>query len=177
MHRQVWDWIDRLGACDPRCLCSAPVRLVGRLFVAISVAALLAGCGGTYTRRDFIARADAICVSAVRAARSLTPPAGQQLGALTGYLGEVLPIVRSESKQIHALRRPVEGARNRTLLASYLAALGQVVSDYEELAAAARRGDGAGAARAEEALRASPVTSLAASYGLSACAAPGATVA
>jgi hypothetical protein len=153
-------------------------RTAGLLVLA---ALLLAGCGA-YTKKDFIASADAICASAVRQTRSVAPPAftsskKEQLSALASYLAKVLPIVQSEDTHIRALRRPSQGARQRALLARYLAALRQTVSDYQDLAAAAKQGDAASVAGAEGVLHDSPVTSLAASYGLRSCETPGATVA
>lgn len=145
------------------------------------VAALLAGCG-SYTKRDFIARADAICANTVRDTRAIPPPASstnatQELRYLGAYLGHVVPILQSETKQIHALKRPPESARERDALSRYLSALAQSVASYEQLYAAAKAGDPRAAASAEAALRTSPVGSLAASYGLDTCATPGATVA
>ena len=158
------------------------VRVVGGTCALLTLAALLAGCGSSNTNRDFVARADAICASAVRETRSIAAPsfshaAAQQLTALADYLASVLPIVQSEAAQLRALRRPTEDVRARATLARYLAALAQAAGDYGALAAAARRGDAQGVASAEAALRASPVASLAASAGLRSCGIPGATVA
>jgi hypothetical protein len=148
--------------------------------LALALAVLLAGCG-SYTKRDFAAGANAICASTVRATRALTPAASgqsstQELRALSGYLDRLVPLLESESKQIHALKRPAGSARERELLTRYLAALTESVAQYKQLAAAAGAGDARAAARAEAVLEASPVTSLASRYGLRSCAAPGATV-
>jgi hypothetical protein len=158
-----------------------PARSMRRAAAALTLAALLAGCGSSYTKRDFVASADAICASAVRQTRSIAPPSfttskAQQLSALAGYLAVVSPIVQSEVKQIRALQRPTGTARSSAALAGYVAALSQVAGDYGKLAAAARRGDAQGVASAEAALRASPVASLAAGYGLRSCGTPSATV-
>ncbi len=152
-----------------------------RVVALLMLAALVAGCGAD-TKGDFVARANAICASTVRETRSIAPPSfthskAQQLRALAGYLASVLPVVQSEATQLHALRRPTEVAHDRAALARYLSAVTQVLGDYRELAAAAKRGDARGVASAEAALRASPVTSLAAAYGLRSCGSPGATVA
>jgi hypothetical protein len=154
---------------------------VKRALAVLAVAALVVGCGA-YTKADFTDSADAICANAVHETRSVVPPAfsgskGAQLTALSGYLTKVLPIVQSEAAHIRALQRPSEDARDRVLLKRYLTALAQSVSDYRNLAEAASRGHAAGVADAEAALRVSPVTSLAASYGLRSCETPGATVA
>jgi hypothetical protein len=142
----------------------------------IALVALLAGCGGSYTKGDFIARADAICASAVRQTRSIAPvSAPQSLNALAQYVSQVSPVVQSEVSQLRALRRPGGGARDRAALTAYLAASAQVAGYWRELGAAATRGDAQGVASAEAALRATPVASLAAGYGLHSCGTPGAT--
>ena len=141
------------------------------LCAAVTLAALVAGCGGSgYTRHDFITRADAICTGALRQARSITPGT-----ALPAYLGQFVPVLESEAAQLQALRRPPDTARDRATLAHYFAALKQTVVEYRQLAAAARSGDQQGVTDAEAALGASPVYSLATSYGLAACGTPGST--
>jgi hypothetical protein len=201
-----WGRFDRNGAgsgeldlraiCDPGVILAAiddtlprpatrltragPRGLTGWTVALLTLAALVAGCGTAHTKRDFIARADAICSGALRQARSIAPQssangATQQPSALARYLAEVLPVVQSEAAELRALPRPTQDARDRSALASYLRALAQVVQHYQELASAAKRGDAQGIAGAEAALRASPVNSLAASYGLRSCGTPGAT--
>jgi hypothetical protein len=156
------------------------VRFLGGTCALVVLAALLGGCGSSYTKQDFVARADAICTNAVRQTRSIAPPSfsrssARQLSALADYLAAVLPIVQSEAAQLRALRRPTHNAPAAATLDRYLAAVGQAASDYRDLATAAKRGDAQGVSNAEAALRASPVASLAAGYGLRACASPGAT--
>jgi hypothetical protein len=156
-------------------------RFPGSLAAVLGVAVLLAGCGGSETKQNFAARADAICASTVRQIRSIAPPnftssKAQQLSALGGYMAVVSPIVASEAKQLHALQRPAGSARARAALTRYLDALTQTAGDYQTLAAAAKRGDAQGVANAEGALRTSDVTALAQSYGLRSCGTPGATV-
>ena len=138
----------------------------------LGLCALLGACGGSsYTKRDFIARADAICASALRQTRSISP--GTNLAV---YLAAVLPVVKSEADQLGALRRPPGTARDRSTLAQYLAAMRQSVGNYRQLAGAAQRGDQEAVASAEASLASSPLESLAASYGLTSCASPTATV-
>ncbi len=138
----------------------------------MATAALIAGCGSSYTKSDFIARADAICASALRQTRSVAPST-----ALGEYVGAVLPIVQGEATQLRALKPPPEDARDRAALTQYFGALAQEVENYRKLAAAAKRGDGQAETNAEAALRASPAASLATVYGLRACGTPGATTA
>ncbi|MDQ6778744.1 MAG: hypothetical protein M3071_21540 [Actinomycetota bacterium] len=139
--------------------------------------AILAGCGGPYTKHDFVASANAICAAAVRDSRQLVPPTSGQLSALAPYLAKVVPIVQSEDRQMRALQHPTGSRSDSATLAKYLAALKQSVADFQALEAAAKAGNRSGVASAEAALRVTPVTSLAASYGLRSCAAAGATVA
>lgn len=150
--------------------------------VAASTAllALLAGCG-SYTRADFIARADAICASTLRAERTIaaprfTPGAAGQLSTLAAYLSRAAPLVQSQSGQLRALPRPSEDARDRALLTRYLAASARAAGDYAALAAAAQRNDAREVLAAEAALRSSPTTALAITYGLRTCGGAGATV-
>jgi hypothetical protein len=157
------------------------VRFVGATLALLTLAALLAACG-SYTKHDFTAAADAICASTVRETRTIAPPSfagseSQRLSALSVYVAQVLPIVRSEVTKLRALRRPNANTRDHAALLSYLDAVAQSVEDYRALGAAARRGDPQGVTSAEAALGAGRVASLAASYGLRSCGAPGATVA
>lgn len=147
------------------------------------IASLAAGCGGSgYTKSDFVARADAICASALRQARSIAPPtvaqaSGGQDGALAAYLSSIVPVLESEASQLHGLKRPPGSAQDKAALTRYLEALSQTVTDYKQLAAAARRGDDQTVADTEAALGSSHVYSLATSYGLRSCGTPGATTA
>ncbi len=153
-------------------------RFYGLLALAAMLTALLAGCGGSsYTKSDFIARADGICTSTLRQTRALVPPASTSRpgGAQAAYLAEVVPLVQSEADQLRALKRPSGNPHDRATLSAYFTALGAVVAAYRQLVAAARRGDAQTVADLEATLRASPVAELAASYGLRSCGAAGST--
>ena len=147
------------------------------------LALAVVGCGGSsYTKTDFIARADAICAGALRQTRSIAPVGAAQAGsgqdrALAAYLNGVVPVLESEASQLRALRRPPGTTHEQTTLNRYFAALTQTVTYYKHLAAAAKQGDDQAVADAEAALGASPVYSLAAGYGLGSCGTPGATTA
>jgi hypothetical protein len=159
-------------------LAAVPARRLTCCLVVL--AATLAGCGSSNKKSDFVARADAICVNAVRAVRSITPPATvgsgpQRLRALALYLGKLAPVVQSEASQIRALKRPSGSAAERAALDRYVGALARFASDYKQLAAAANRGDAAAVASGEAALRASPVAALATAYGLRSCGNAGTT--
>ena len=151
------------------------MRHAARALALLTIAVALCSCG-SYTRADFIAGADAICASAVRQTRTLEPPQSEQMSALAAYLARVLPIVRHETRQLRALRRPSQPAQAARRLGRYLAAVAEVGRDYAALAAAAARGSAPAVASAEAELRAIPLASLAAGYGLRSCGTPGATV-
>src|SRR5690348_16540494 len=98
---------------------------MGLSLAAAAVIASLTGCGGgTVTKQDFVARANAICNNALRQTRSIAPAAAgtSKNQALSMYLGRLLPIVESEYKQLHALKQPSQTDREKALLASYFAA-------------------------------------------------------
>jgi hypothetical protein len=141
----------------------------------IALAGLLAACG-SYTKRDFVASADAICASAVRQTRAIPAPSSQQISAVAPYLAKLTPILASEERQLRALRRPSGSARDRAALSRYLAAETQFVSSFKALAAAAQTGSRQALGSAEGVLRSTQVDSLATSYGLRSCGTPGATV-
>ena len=150
------------------------MRRLQAIAALLSVVTLLAGCGSKYTKSDFAARADGICTNAVRDIRSLPAPgaAGGDVHALSQYLAKLLPIVQSEATQIRALKRP---GGDQTTLNRYLTAQAAAVTEYNRLAAAAKRGDAQAVADAEAKLQANPVATLAAQYGLHDCGNPGGT--
>jgi hypothetical protein len=59
----------------------------------VASVALLAGCGGSVTKADVIARADAICSGTLRSIRAAAPPAGTSTAQLARYFERVVPIV------------------------------------------------------------------------------------
>ena len=144
----------------------------------LAAAALaLSACGSSgESKKDFIARADAICNNATRDLLNVAAPATTgtvTLPALAKYLGAVVPIVASEAKQLNALPRP---AGDQAALRRYLAAVAATAGHYKALADAARAGDRQAISAATGALRASPASRLAAAYGLKECAGPTGTV-
>ncbi len=158
------------------------VRFAGGTAAVLTVAVVLGGCGSKYTRADFGARANAICATAVREARSLTPPAvansrAEQMKALSAYISQLVPVIETESTQLLKLKTPPGTAREQTELKRHLSAVSQVAAQYRELEMAARHGDREGVASALAALRASPVTTLAVANGLRSWGNPSGTVA
>jgi hypothetical protein len=143
-----------------------------RFVALVAAGALAAGCGGAYTKADFVARANAICASSLREARSIPSGSGP-----TTYLAAELPILEAEADQLLKLRRPPGPAKDQAILSRYFHALDQTVQAYRQLDIAVRHGDQQTVADAEAALADSPLPSLATSYGLQSCGAPGATVA
>jgi hypothetical protein len=167
---------DRYGSRGRR----GPTRRTGSIIAtAITIAAASGGCG-SYTKHDFIARADAICANALRATRSIalggTAAATQDPAALAAYLRRALPIIHTEATQLHALRRPSDTARDHALLTRYLQAVTETAAAYRRLAVAAQHRDPQAVANAGAALRSNPGAALASRYGLRTCGASGATV-
>lgn len=151
----------------------SPRPLIRLPAVAITVAtmstALLAGCGDhTATRRDVVARANAICFDAQQTLRELAPPTGGagDLAGMSRYLGKVVPIVAKESRQLQALPRP---ASQRGTLDRFVDAVASSVADYRAAAHAAAGGDGAGVAESLAKLRSVDVAAPARAYGLDQC--------
>jgi hypothetical protein len=137
--------------------------VIGAACLAVALAA--AGCGGhTVTKKDVVARANGICITALHSMREVPPPAGT--AGLADYLAKVLPIVEKEAKDTEALPRPAQG---RAVLDRYVTAVSATATDYRQLATAARNGDGAAVSHGLATLRASPAPALAARYGLTRC--------
>lgn len=174
--RPAWVPGRRAPAPYPRHL-----RAVAAITLGLLSAVSLGACGSSYTRRDLIARADAICASAIRQTLAIGPPtfggsSSQQLEGLAQYLARALPIYQSETAQLRGLRAPAQSASDKAKLSRFLQAVSQAAADFRALLASAKQRDPQGVASAEAALRANPVSALAASYGLKSCGAPGATV-
>jgi hypothetical protein len=160
------------------------MQCLRRAVPAAAVCALvlaLGGCGSS-TQRDFTAQADAICAHTLQQLRALPPPVlsgGERarLTALARYLARGAPLVQSEVNRLVKLQRPSGSRRQRLLLARFLLAERRLAADYAALAHATATGSPAEVSSAGAALRANPVGSLAAAYGLRDCGSPGATVA
>ncbi len=138
--------------------------------VAIATAAtLISGCGGhDATRKDVIARANAICFTAQQAARSVASPgtAANDPRALGAYFDKLAPIVAQEARQLAALPRPPQ---RQATLNHYIAAVGASVTDYRAAARAAAAGNDGGVTQALAKLQAADATRYARAYGLTQC--------
>jgi hypothetical protein len=156
-----------------------PRRGSRRFAPALALAAVavgLAGCGSSYTKQDFVARANGICTDTLGQTRAIAPAGAPQSNrALAAYLRQVLPILQQEATQLRALRRPPGSDADKAALDRYLSALDGQVAATKRLRDAAARNDGDGVSAAESDLQASQAASLAARYGLKSCAAPGST--
>jgi hypothetical protein len=144
------------------------VRRPGLAAIAASCLVVTACGGHTVTKRDVVARANAICFNTLIAVRSVPPPAGDPSSptALAGYLHTVLPIIEKEASDTRALPRP---AKDRAVLDRYVAAVTAGAKLNGSLAADAKRGDSAAVSSDLAALRESPGPALAARYGLIRC--------
>lgn len=145
------------------------------------LAVALAGCGSSYTRRDFVQRADGICLATTRAVRSLPSPAftgtaEQQRRSLGRYLARVAPLVQKQARRLSALPRPPGGSHEQKSIGRWLTAAHESADLLAHLAYVARTGDASAVADADAQLAAVPVVHLAANVGARSCAGPGATV-
>lgn len=144
------------------------------------MALALSGCGSSYSKHDFIQRAEGICLSTTRAVRSLAPPeftgtAEQQRQSLGAYLARVSPLEQRQARRLSALPKPPGGRREQQLIERWLTAVHESADELSHLAGVARNGDASGVADARDQLAAVPVAHLATEVGAHACAGPGAT--
>ncbi|MDQ6850029.1 MAG: hypothetical protein M3070_08685 [Actinomycetota bacterium] len=147
------------------------LRRIAATLVACLVAVVATACGSSSsTKKDVIARGNAICSSAVNSVRAVVPPAkGAGSGtALAGYFRQLEPIVAKEVTQLRKLPRP---STDRAVLNRYIDSVTKAGNVYKQLVSAAERNDIPGVAKHLSALRASPAQSLAQRYGMSKCAA------
>jgi hypothetical protein len=154
--------------------------VVPALAICVVIGALVAGCGTQYSKRDFIKRADGICLNTTRAVRSLTTPqftgsAVQRRLSLSRYLARVSRLVSAESHSLAKLPKPPGRPAEQALLQRWLHAVQASASDLHVLGDSERAGDPAFIAAARSALSAVPVVALASRYGAKDCAGPGAT--
>jgi hypothetical protein len=132
-------------------------------------AALISGCGGhTATRKDVIARANAICFGAQQAVRSIASPGSSATDtkALAAYFNKVTPIVAKEARQLAALPRPKQ---RQVTLNHYVDAVSSSVTEYRAAARAAASGDDGGVTHALAKLQSGGATRYARAYGLTQC--------
>ena len=154
------------------------VRAVAQSLAALCLGLAVTSCGDSaVTKRDFVARADAICASALRHTRTIAAPSGTGTQALASYLDEVGSVLHAEAGALHGLRRPAASTGQREQLRAFLSAFDAAVGHYAALAAAAHRGDTASMAREEAALRGAATAALAGRYGLRVCGAGPSTAA
>jgi hypothetical protein len=150
-------------------------RRIAATLAACLVAVVATACGSSSpTKKDVIARGNAICSSAVSSVRAVVPPAkGASSGtALAGYFKQLEPIVAKEVSQLRKLPRP---SSDKAVLTRYIDSVTKAGNVYKQLVSAAQRNDIPGVAKYLGALRASPAQSLAQQYGMSQCAAAAGT--
>ncbi len=156
-----------------------PRRGSRRAAAAFALAAAtvgLAACGSSYTRQDFVDRANGICTDALGQTRAIAPSGAPQSNqALAAYLRRVLPVVQQEASQLRALRRPPGSDADKAVLDRYLSAFDGQVAATKRLRDAAARGDDDGVSAAENDLQSNQAAALAAKFGLKSCSTPGST--
>jgi hypothetical protein len=151
------------------------LRRIAATVGACLVAVVATACGSSSaTKKDVVARGNAICSSAVSSVRAVVPPAkGAGSGtALAGYFKQLQPIVAKEVSQLRKLPRP---SADKAVLDRYIASVTKAGNVYKQLASAAQRNDIPGVAKYLGELRANPAQSLARQYGMTQCAAAAGT--
>jgi hypothetical protein len=146
----------------------------------VIVSVVAAGCGSSYTKADFIQRADGICTATTRVIRSLKPPQFAASSVLqrrssVAYFVQAASIVNKEARQLSSLAVPPETAAQRRVRRHWLASVQASAAELKALAKATGTGDASAVTAADQKLAANPVVTLAAQYGAHACAGPGAT--
>jgi hypothetical protein len=170
-----------MSRLTPDCQRNGRLRALAiKLGLVALLALCVAGCGSHYTKQDFVSRANGICLSTTRAARSLTPPqftgtAAQQRRSLGRYLTHVAPLVQSQARRLAALPKPPATKREYRLLDRWLAAEHTSALSFKNLAVAASSGSAQAVADASAQLSAVPVVRLASQYGAHDCAGPAAS--
>ncbi len=160
-----------------------PIRL-SALATTVSAAAVIAGCGGhTVTKRDVVARGDAICFQSLQSIRSIPPPRftgnapasfsdPRYLISFAKYANAVRPILAREIEQLRTLPRP---SVDRATLNALLNAIAQEGDDYHAIVRAASAGDVEATMSALARLAANPARRLARRYGFRQCTGVGGT--
>ncbi len=140
----------------------------------LALAVVPAGCGSSFTRHDYVLRAEGICDSTLRSLRLLRPAVStgthrDRIAAVAGYLERALPLERQELRKLEDLPKPEQTRAQARALERYLVALEDSVDELGALSAAARAGNAEMFAAAESTLAGERLPSLAAAYGLRAC--------
>jgi hypothetical protein len=143
-----------------------------QLLIVATVLLGLGGCGSSApSKQDVIARGDAICESATRAALAVTPtflPGGR---LSPRYYQQTAPIVEAELRSLLALPRP---SQDGAVLQRFLAAVSALAVVYRQILAAADRGDTAAIAALNAQAPRIDSTGPALRYGMDGCAHSGA---
>jgi len=121
--------------------------------LALAVALVLAGCGGgtRLSRSEFVARADALCRVSVGKLKALKNPGS--VPELVTYLKHARPIQARFIEDARKLRPPKHDEADWKRAIAFDV---DVLRDYDEMAAAARRNDRKALARISARLEALP---------------------
>src|ERR671937_2675523 len=113
-----------------------------RVVVALTVAALAAGCGGgsgRLSKTGYAKRADAICTKYNAKLKALPRPAG--ISELPAYVGRALPLARKGDDELRALKPPKDEEQTAK---EWLDQNDPVVGSMERVRDAAEKSDRAG---------------------------------
>ena len=118
-------------------------------------------------QEDVIARANGICINALRACPL---PAAAHRRRLAGGAGRLSGQARTDRGERGVpYPRAAAAGKDRAILNRYVAAVTAAANQYRAVATAASKGDAAGVSQGLAALRVNPASALAARYGLVRC--------
>lgn len=109
---------------------------------AVLTGALVAGCGSSVSKDDYISRGDAICKQTNTAQAQLKAPAKGDLPATARYLTASAALV---DKQLVQLRKLAKPSQDKGRLGDLLGREGDAIATLRKAADAARRGEQASA--------------------------------
>jgi hypothetical protein len=126
-------------------------RLVALAFLVVLLVAACGGGGGRLSHGEFVNRADALCRQSVAELKKLQNPVS--IPQLVTYLKKARPIQRHFLDEARKLKPPVKDEPDWKRA---LALDDKVLGYYDEMSAAAKRGDQNNLRRVGAALRALP---------------------
>jgi hypothetical protein len=155
------------------------VRYASASLPAFAGVLILAGCGSSITKHDYVLRAEGVCNATLRSLRLLGQPTlsgstAARTASLAGYLDHAAPLVQTELRKLKGLPRPEQTPAQSRTLQRYLAALADTVEELQAVASAARSGNSQMVSAGQKSLATNSTSALAAAYGLRACSNPGA---
>lgn len=139
------------------------------VFAAAFVALGVAGCGGSYTKKDYVGAADGICLRTLHELRSIDTQGATSTQLLARYLRKALPVIKSQEHQLRKLKLPAGKPRQRAELRRFLMAVSQQTAEFAALSTVTQSGNTTRITSVLTSLQSIPVTATAEKYGFKDC--------